>query len=323
MNPGGQQQQGGVRSGDYLSEAFAQDYTNTEQGRQQQYNALMGLMGGARQAGNMGMEGLQDARQNERQGMDIAARGAQSMTDAAGTASNVYGQSQRDVRNSLGEARSNMNAGINTMENAIKDQDFFRKDTVAGGVSGIQSQFASAKQQIQSDPNMSPDDKQAAMDNLNNTMRQQTSAFASQADAQAADSLLQAKNALSQAQMSKGQAMGGMGLQGASITGGFGMNASQMQTQAAEAGARLMAAQSQFQGSLNQSAMAAAIQAQLNGNMQQANIIMNAPYGATRLADTILSMHNAQGVRPGTQTSPRYGGRISGLLGNPTFTGYA
>ena len=323
MNPSGQQQQGGVRSGDYLSEAFAQDYANTEQGRQQQYNALMGLMGGARQAGNMGMEGLQDARQNGQQGMDVAARGAQSMTDAAGTASNVYGQSQRDVRNSLGEARSNMNAGINTMENAIKDQDFFRKDTVAGGVSGIQSQFASAKQQIQSDPNMSPDDKQAAMDNLNNTMRQQTSAFASQADAQAADSLLQAKNALSQAQMSKGQAMGGMGLQGASITGGFGMNASQMQTQAAEAGAQLMAAQSQFQGSLNQSAMAAAIQAQLNGNMQQANIIMNAPYGATRLADTILSMHNAQGVRPGTQTSPRYGGRISGLLGNPTFTGYA
>jgi len=28
-------------------------------------------------------------------------------------------------------------------------------------------------------------------------------------------------------------------------------------------------------------------------------------------------------MRPGTQTSPRYGGRIGGLLGNPTFTGYA
>ena len=141
MNPSGQQQQGGVRSGDYLSEAFAQDYANTEQGRQQQYNALMGLMGGARQAGNMGMEGLQDARQNGQQGMDVAARGAQSMADAAGTASNIHGQSRRDVSSSLGEARSNMNAGINTMENAIKDQDFFRKDTVAGGVSGIPSKL--------------------------------------------------------------------------------------------------------------------------------------------------------------------------------------
>lgn len=322
MNPSGQQQQGGVRSGDYLSEAFAQDYANTEQGRQQQYNALMGLMGGARQAGNMGMEGLQDARQNGRQGMDVAARGAQSMADAAKTASNIHGQSRRDVSSSLGEARNNMNAGINTMENAIKEQDFFRKDTVAGGVSAIQSQFAAEKQRIQSSQ-MDPAEKQVELDNINRMMQQQTNAYASDADSKAADSLLQAKNVLSQAQLSKGQAMGGMGLQGASITGGFGMNASQMQTQAAEAGAQLMAAQSQFQGSLNQSAMAAAIQAQLNGNMQQANIIMNAPYGATRLADTILSMHNAQGMRPGTQTSPRYGGRLGGLIGNPTFTGYA
>ena len=322
MNPGGQQQQGGVRSGDYLSEAFAQDYANTEQGRQQQYGAMMGLLGNAGQAGAMGMEGLQNAQQNGQQGMDVAARGAQSMADAAGTASNIHGQSRRDVRNALGEARSNMNAGINTMENAIKEQDFFRKDTVAGGVSAIQSQFAAEKQRIQSSQ-MDPAEKQVELDNINRMMQQQTSAYASDADSKAADSLMQAKNVLSQAQLSKGQAMGGMGLQGASITGGFGMNASQMQTQAAEAGAQLMAAQSQFQGSLNQSAMAAAIQAQLNGNMQQANIIMNAPYGATRLADTILSMHNAQGVRPGTQTSPRYGGRISGLLGNPTFTGYA
>ena len=323
MNGKPQRGGSGIAAGDFLSEGYARDYENMDNAMGSQRGDLANLSNSVQQGTSMAYGGVGMSNQNAQQGNQIAQDGLNELREQGKQSNAVYDRARQSINASNTNARADMQKGIDTKQNAIDQQDFFRKDTVAGGVSGIQSQFASAKQQIQSDPNMSPDDKQAAMDNLNNTMRQQTSAFASQADAQAADSLLQAKNALSQAQMSKGQAMGGMGLQGASITGGFGMNASQMQTQAAEAGAQLMAAQSQFQGSLNQSAMAAAIQAQLNGNMQQANIIMNAPYGATRLADTILSMHNAQGVRPGTQTSPRYGGRISGLLGNPTFTGYA
>jgi hypothetical protein len=49
---------------------------------------------------------------------------------------------------------------------------------------------------------------------------------------------------------------------------------------------------------------------------------MQIPMGAPNLADTILAMMNAQGMRPGTETTAPFAGRIGGLLGNQNFTGY-
>jgi hypothetical protein len=298
---GGGQHPGGVAAGDFLAEAFARDYANQAAARQQMGNTMGGFLEGIRGIPAMGMMGVDMARQAGQQGMNVAREGMERMTKEAGAAKDVANQARKDVQGATG-----------VMAGAIKQQEFFRKDTVASGVNGIQSQFQSAKEQIMSNPNLSDEDKQVEMDKLNNTMRQQTSAYAAQADAQAADSLLQAKNALA-----------GLKMQGAGLTSGVGMQAAGMGMQAAQAGYQLMNAQSQFASSLAQSAMAQAINANLSGNTVGAQIAMNMPLGAPNIADTILAMMNAQGMRPGTETTGLFAGRIAGLVGQPGFGGYA
>jgi hypothetical protein len=298
---GGQQNRGGVAAGDFLAEAFARDYANQAGARQQMGNTMGGFLEGLRGIPAMGMMGVDMARQSGQQGMDIAREGMDRMMKEAGAAKGVASQARKDVQGATG-----------TMARAIEEQDFFRKDTVAGGVNGIQSQFDEAKKKVMSDQNLSDDDKQIEMDKINNTMRQQTSAYAAQADAQAADSLLQAKNALS-----------GLRMQGAGLTSGVGMQAAGMGMQAAQAGYQLMNAQSQFAASLAQSAMAQAINANLSGNTAGAQIAMQMPLGAPNIADTILAMMNAQGMRPGSETTGPFAGRMAGLVGQPGFGGYA
>lgn len=298
---GGQQHPGGVAAGDFLAEAFARDYANQAAARQQMGNTMGGFLEGLRGIPAMGMMGVDMARQAGQQGMDVAREGMERMMKEAGAAKGVAKQARQDVQGAAG-----------VMAGAIKEHEFFRKDTVAGGVNGIQSQFQGAKDQIMSNPNLSDEDKQIEMDKLNNTMRQQTSTYAAQADAQAADSLLQAKNALA-----------GLRMQGAGITSGVGMQAAGMGMQAAQAGYQLMNAQSQFAASLAQSAMAQAINANLSGNTAGAQIAMQMPLGAPNIADTILAMMNAQGMQPGTETTGPFAGRLGGLVGHPApFRGY-
>lgn len=298
---GGQQHPGGVAAGDFLAEAFARDYANQAGARQQMGNTMGGFLEGLRGIPAMGMMGVDMARQAGQQGMDVAREGMQRMMKEAGAAKGVAKQARKDVQGATG-----------VMAGAIKEHEFFRKDTVAGGVNGIQSQFQGAKDQIMSNPNLSDEDKQIEMDKLNNTMRQQTSTYAAQADAQAADSLLQAKNALA-----------GLKMQGAGLTSGVGMQAAGMGMQAAQAGYQLMNAQSQFAASLAQSAMAQAINANLSGNTAGAQIAMQMPLGAPNIADTILAMMNAQGMGPGTETTGPFAGRLGGLVGHLSpFGGY-
>jgi hypothetical protein len=263
-------------------------------------NTMGGFLEGLRGIPAMGMMGVDMARQAGQQGMDVAREGMERMMKEAGAAKGVASRARKDVQGAAG-----------VMAGAIKEHEFFRKDTVAGGVNGIQSQFQGAKDQIMSNPNLSDEDKQIEMDKLNNTMRQQTSTYAAQADAQAADSLLQAKNALS-----------GLRMQGAGITSSAGMQAAGMGMQAAQAGYQLMNAQSQFAASLAQSAMAQAINANLSGNTAGAQIAMQMPLGAPNIADTILAMMNAQGMRPGSETTGPFAGRMAGLVGQPGFGGY-
>lgn len=317
----------GIAAGDFLSEGYARDYENMDNAMGSQRGDLANLSNSVQQGTAMGYGGVGMANQNARQGDQIAQNGLNELRDQGRQSNAVYNRARQSINASNTNARADMQKGIDTKQNAIDQHDFFRKDTVAGGVSGIQSQFASAKQQIQSDPNMSPDDKQAAMDNLNNTMRQQTASFASQADNEAANSLLAARADLGNSQMSMGSTLGGLAQQGASIAGGLGMQASQDNQRALMAGYQMMQQQSQFNGSLSNSALAAAMQAQTNNDRTRLAIIQENPYGAPQLADTILAMMNAQNMRPGSETSQRFGGRMQGLLGQqqrrPTFTGYA
>jgi hypothetical protein len=319
---GNQRGAGGVAAGDYLSEAFARDYANQAGARQQTAQNMRGFMEGMRGVPAMGMAGIDMAQQSGREGADIARQGMEEMMRQAKGAQGVATQTRGDVARSMGLAKGEMQKGINTMQKAIADQDFFRKDTVASGLQGVQGQFQSAKEGIMSNPNLSDEDKQVQIDNLNNTMRQQAASYASQADSQAADSLLQAKNALSSMQLSMGSTLGGLGMQGAGLSSSAGMQASGMGLQAAQAGYQLMNAQSQFAGNLANSAIAQAMKANLDGNALGAQLAMQIPMGAPNLADTILAMMNAQGMRPGTETTGPFAGRLGGLLGNQNFTGY-
>lgn len=327
MNGRPQRGGSGIAAGDFLSEGYARDYENMDRAMGSQRGDLANLSNSVQQGTSMAYGGVGMANQNAQQGNQIAQDGLNELREQGKQSNAVYDRARQSINASNTNARADMQKGIDTQQSAIDNQDFFRKDTVAGGVSGIQSQFASAKQQIQSDPNMSPDDKQAAMDNLNNTMRQQTASFASQADSEAANSLLAARTNLGNSQMSMGSTLGGLAQQGASIAGGLGMQASQDNQRALMAGYQMMQQQSQFNGSLSNSALAAAMQAQTNNDRTRLAIIQENPYGAPQLADTILAMMNAQNMRPGSETSQRFGGRMQGLLGQgqrgSRFGGYA
>jgi hypothetical protein len=327
MNGRPQRGGSGIAAGDFLSEGYARDYENMDNAMGSQRGDLANLSNSVQQGTAMGYGGVGMANQNAQQGNQIAQDGLNELRDQGRQSNAVYDRARQSINASNTNARADMQRGVDTQANAIEHQDFFRKDTVAGGVSGIQSQFASAKQQIQSDPNMSPDDKQAAMDNLNNTMRQQTASYAANADSEAANSLLAARTNLGQSQMTMGSTLGSLAQQGASIAGGLGMQASQDNQRALMAGYQMMQQQSQFNGSLSNSALAAAMQAQTNNDRTQLAIIQENPYGAPQLADTILAMMNAQNMRPGSETSERFGGRMQGLLGQGRrgnrFGGYA
>lgn len=317
------QHPGGVAAGDFLAEAFARDYANQAAARQQMGQTMGGFLEGLQGVPAMGMMGVDMARQAGQEGAGIAREGMEAMMRQAQGAQGVAKQTRKDVQAATGLARGQMQKGVDTMQKAIADQDFFRKDTVAAGLQGVQSQFQSAKEQIMSNPNLSDEDKQVQVDNLNNTMRQQAASYASQADSQAAESLLQAKNALSGMQLSMGSTLGGLAMQGAGLSSGAGMQAAGMGMQAAQAGYQLMNAQSQFAGSLAQSAIAQAMKANIDGNAIGAQLAMQMPLGAPNLADTILAMMNAQGMRPGSETTGPFAGRLGGLLGQGNFGGYA
>lgn len=313
---------GGVHSGDFVAEAHMADYENQARAREQQRQTLEGYMQNLRGVDALGQYGMQQADRAGQQGMQIGRQGLEALMNQGKDATKVYQQTRGDVARSMALAKGEMQKGIDTMMGAIKDHDFFRKDTVSGGVNAIQSQFQSAREQITSNPNLSPEDKQAELQNLDNTMRQQTSMYASQADSQAAESMLGAKNALSQMQANMGSVLGGLGMQGAGLSSSAGMQAAGLNQQALQAGYNLMASQNQFMASLGQSATAQAIQARLNGNMAGAQLAEMRPLGAPNMVDTILGAQMAQGMRPGDRVTGQFAGRMGQMMGMGNFRGF-
>lgn len=174
-----------------------------------------------------------------------------------------------------------------------------------------------------SNPNMSEEERDIALSNLNQMVNQQASTYAGQAQRQINDSMASMRSALSGMQMNMGSTLGSLGMQGAGLNASTGMQAAGMGMQAAQAGYQLMSAQSQFAGGLAQQAMANAMDSMVRGNALGAEMAMNMPFGMPNIADTILAMMNVQGMRPGHMVSPGMSGRIGGLLGNTSFRGYA
>jgi hypothetical protein len=301
----GNQQQGrfdtgGVRAGDYASEALLSDYGRMMGATQQQQQWMNDLLGQVRGVPQTAQQGVNMANQIGQQGMDLARQAGQEGMKQAGKFDEMYGATQAGVNSALGEARKGMQAGIDTQQKAIEQQDFFRKDTVASGVSAIGSQFEQQRQQIQGNPNMTPDEKSAAIDNLKQQSHQQISMYASDAESKAADSLMQARMGLGASQMGMGQAMGGLGMQGTSSVQGAGTSRAGAYMAQAQENARMMQQANQFYGGITQGAMAALMRAQMDGNEAEMAMIRNYPFSGPRLADTVLAMMNAQNMRPGT-----------------------
>ena len=317
------QDSGGVRAGDYASEALLSDYGKTVGATQQQQQWMRDLLGQVRGVPQTAQQGLNMANQIGQQGMDLARQAGQEGMKQAGKFDEMYAATKGGVGSSLDEARRNMQAGIDTQQKAIDQQDFFRKDTVASGVSAIGSQFEQQRQQIQSNPNMTPDEKSAAIDNLKQQSHQQISMYASEADSKAADSLMQARMGLGASKMGMGQAMGSLGIQGASLVQGAGTSRANAYMAQAQENARMMQQANQFYGGITQGAMAALMRAQMDGNEAEMAMIKNYPFSGPRLADTVLAMMNAQNMRPGTKTTDTFGRRLGSLIGNPNFPGYA
>jgi hypothetical protein len=318
----GQTPDRGITSADLVSEAHMRDYENLARAREEQRQTMERYMQGLRGMDTLGAMGMGQAQLGAQQANQMGQQGLDALVNQGKDADKVYQQTRADTRRSVGLAKGEMQKGIDTMQGAIKDQDFFRKDTVSGGVNAIQSQFQSAREQINSNPNLSPEDKQAELRNLDNTMRQQTSAYASQADSQAAESLLQAKNALSGMQLNMGSTLGGLSMQGAGISSNAGMQAAGMNQQALQSGYQLAAAQSQYANSLIQSSIAQAMQARLQGNMAGAQLAQMRPLGAPNLVDSIIGSVLAQGMKPGDRVTGQFGSRTGEVMGMRNFAGF-
>ena len=313
----------GVRAGDYLSETYARDYENLLNAQRGRSNSIGGAEAGIQQGINLGQTRIGEARAAGAEARQIGQQGLDALMQQAQLGQNVYGQAQKDVTSAYGDAKTNMQQGVGTMQGAIKEMDFNRQDALAGNINAVDGQLEAQRQQIRTDPNLNDAEKADALSNLSMQRNTMVAAQTAANDQRSAESALQAKNALGNMQMSMGQALGGLGMQGAGLTSSVGLNASQMGQQAAQAGYNLMAAQSQFASSTLQGAIDAASRDQQQGNLALAQIRLNKPLDVLNLSDTILAMMNAQGMRPGSTTSPSFGGRLGGLMGSSDFRGYA
>ena len=318
----GRAPEGGVTSADLVSEAHMRDYENLARAREEQRQTMEGYMQGLRGMDTLGAMGMGQAQLGAQQANQMGQQGLDALINQGKDADKVHQQTRGDVARSMALAKGEMQKGVDTMMGAIRDHDFFRKDTVSGGVNAIQSQFQEARAAITSNMNMSPEDKEAGLRNLDNTMRQQTSMYASQADSQAADALLGAKNALSTMQLNMGSTLGGLGMQGAGLSSSAGMQAAGMNQQALQAGYQLAAAQSQYANSLIQSSIAQAMQARLQGNMAGAQLAQMRPLGAPNLVDSIIGSVLAQGMKPGDRVTGEFAGRKGEIMGTNNFRGF-
>lgn len=164
--------------------------------------------------------------------------------------------------------------------------------------------------------NYSDADKKAAIDDARRSMETQRAMYASDADSKAAD-------ALANMRMTKGATMGQLGLSGAGLTSQVGTTRAQTYMAAADQAWRGMQAANQFDAAITQQANAALIKANMDNDEMRAGLIRMYPYSGVNMADTILAAMNAQGLKPGSQVSDKFGRELGSLIGVPNFAGYA
>ena len=152
------QQAGGapMTYGQLIAGGLATDRQRAEQARQQELGMLQGLFGQLQQQRQGIGQMVQQAQQGQQQGMDLLFQQAQNVNRAGEQGMGFVQQAQREAQRGLSEAQGQMQQGISTMRKAISDMDFFRKDTVASGVAGIQAQFRNALDQVNRRDDLTP-----------------------------------------------------------------------------------------------------------------------------------------------------------------------
>jgi hypothetical protein len=148
---------------------------------------------------------------------------------------------------------------------------------------------------------------------LKQSMRQQSSALAAQADAKARDTLLALDQNISQMQATAAGQMGQFGIGVGQAIGQLGLQGASMRQQAEEQIGNFYNNMAQYNSSLLQSAQANALQYTLNGNQMAASLINAMPLGPMSIFETLARMVSAADVRRGQQVSPEMGnlfGRI-------------
>ena len=302
-------------AGSHIQEALLRDYQNLAGARGELKDRMLALLGGVDQAQGLGNQQLQAALDAQKQAAQFGREGLDAMMKQAGKSQDVYKDTKGLVGSTMDKARKESAAGIGEMQKAVDQTDFFRKDVVQGGAAGIQAQFESAKQQINSDPNMSEEDRKAALGNLQNTMRQQTASFVSQNDQAAEQAQLQARSALANMKTSTAVSLGGLGMQGAGLQNQAGMQAAQIGTGAAEAGYQFLSGQAQWSNSQLQNAFASIVDARMKGQALKASLLEQTPFGLPQISESIARAMQAKGYSHGSRVDTGTAGLVGGFYG--------
>jgi hypothetical protein len=299
--------------GQTLAGALARDYQNAEGARQQELDMYRGLFGNIMNSMQGAGQMVQDARQSGQQNMQLMQQQAQQIRGAAGQGQQAIDEATRQMRAGLGEARTRFDQGIGTLQTARGTYDATNRSDTAAEVFGIQSQYKNQLDAISRRDDLTPEQKDMMTGELKQSMRQQSSALAAQADAKARDTLLALDQNISQMQATAAGQMGQFGIGVGQAIGQLGLQGASMRQQAEEQIGNFYNNMAQYNSSLLQSAQANALQYTLNGNQMAASLINAMPLGPMSIFETLARMVSAADVRRGQQVSPEMGnlfGRI-------------
>lgn len=308
ITPGAPSQQAGggfPTYGQLIAGGLQRDFQASEQARQQELGMLQGLFGqlqGQRQGFGQMVQQAQGAGQ---QGMELMFQQGQNVNRAGEQGMDFVQQAQRESQRGLQEAQRQMQSGVDTMRRAISDMDFFRKDTVASGVMGVQQQFRNQMDAINRRDDLTPEQKSMMQDELRMGMQRESASLASQADQQAAQARAQMQSNLASLESTMGAQWGALTTQTAQGMGALGLQASAMNQQAQQQMGQLYGNMFQFNQSMLQSAMASALDMEMRGNALGAQLVQMMPMGPMSIAEMLVRQVTSLEADRSARVDPR------------------
>lgn len=310
-NPGlgqklGVQQPQGPSWGDQVNAAGWADYQNADKAQKFNYQQNQQALQKAQQGNQQAAAGMQQSGQQfyeEMAGADGQGGVAKGLRDEGnknyGEVKDYVGQMNADVKGMQDDAYGEMQKGIDNYQDMTALNMGNQAQQMA---QGLQQQL----QQINSDPNMTPEMRQSAMEQA----RQGHAVQMQQA-------MVPLSNQFNESLAQMRQSFAGMKLQGA---GQYGQTAASGGGMLVEAGRQKQAAWESSAGYIqagaqlrNASQMAAQQMLAQGDQMAYENQLRN-PYGATSMLDMFLTLGSAQNAFKSQPISP-YGEGLMGMMG--------